>query len=379
MSPEQAKNAKSVDHRTDIWSLAMSLYEALAGQKAWQGFNSPGELVLAICTQDVRPIQDVAPWVSPSLADIVHRGMHRDLAQRYASVDELLRALEPHAASCPVLSLEALRALSPHQKEIVAERSPNSRRSSIPGATADSTRDVLPTSLPGKPSAAPKVIAVLASVALVALGSAWVVQGGSKETPARSPVLALSAEQVPTVKAPPVIPISALVVKVPVSPRDATVTVNGSPQALLDGALELTGEPGNSFRVVIEAEGQRREVQVILTSDGKALPASLEGPTKGLKTAAKGPASTATAGAKPADTARPADTKPATTSNPSGLGQQKDWRLQGGVAVYPSDRGGSRVACAGRLGRRAGGGQKRPMLKWKAPRSSQGRRRRLKP
>jgi serine/threonine protein kinase len=31
-SPEQSKNAKHVDHRTDIWSLAVSLYEAVSGR-----------------------------------------------------------------------------------------------------------------------------------------------------------------------------------------------------------------------------------------------------------------------------------------------------------------------------------------------------------
>jgi serine/threonine-protein kinase len=325
MSPEQARNAKTVDHRTDIWSLCLSLYEALTGQKAWQGFNSPGELVLAICTQEIRPIQDVAPWISPGLADIVHRGMHRDPAQRHPTIEALAQALEPHASSCPVLTLEAL-ALSDHQKEIIAERSPHSRRSSIPGATADSTRDVLPPSIPPRPSLAPRAAAVGAVVAAI-LGAAWMLRSPQpQETLAAVQPLPVSAERQPTATAPTVIPVSDLVVRLPVSPPQASVTVQGKPQSLRDGAVELTGKPGDSFQVVLDVEGQRREIQVILTSDGKAMPPSLEGPSKAAKTAAKGPAT-------PPATANPGGAKAAATKadpppgNPGGLGQQKDWRL----------------------------------------------------
>jgi serine/threonine protein kinase len=47
MSPEQAK-AKPVDHRADIWALAVITYEALTGQRPFRG-ESFGELVMAIC------------------------------------------------------------------------------------------------------------------------------------------------------------------------------------------------------------------------------------------------------------------------------------------------------------------------------------------
>jgi hypothetical protein len=121
-----------------------------------------------------------------------------------------------------------------------------------------------------------------------------------------------------------VIPVTDLVVRLPVSPPQAVVTVQGKPLSLRDGAVELTGKPGDSFQVVIEVEGQRREIPVILTSDGKAMPPSLEGPSKPAKTAAKTvatPPATATGGAKAAATK--ADPPP---GNPGGLGQQKDWR-----------------------------------------------------
>ena len=51
MSPEQARNAKAVDERTDVWSLSVVLWEALSGQRLWGGQSSLGELIVAICTE----------------------------------------------------------------------------------------------------------------------------------------------------------------------------------------------------------------------------------------------------------------------------------------------------------------------------------------
>jgi serine/threonine protein kinase len=109
LSPEQAKNAKNVDRRTDIWSLAITLYEACSGRKAWESCSSVGEVILAVCTQDVPPLSTAAPWLSPQFAAVVHRGLRRDPAERYSSIEEFAAALEPFASRSP-LTREALLA-----------------------------------------------------------------------------------------------------------------------------------------------------------------------------------------------------------------------------------------------------------------------------
>jgi serine/threonine protein kinase len=40
---EQAKNARVIDARTDVWSIGASMFEALAGARPWQGFAAIGE------------------------------------------------------------------------------------------------------------------------------------------------------------------------------------------------------------------------------------------------------------------------------------------------------------------------------------------------
>jgi len=68
MSPEQAKRARDVDSRSDVWSLCVSLYQALCGSCPWDPNASLAELLLAICTEPVPPLREAAPWVDPDLA-----------------------------------------------------------------------------------------------------------------------------------------------------------------------------------------------------------------------------------------------------------------------------------------------------------------------
>jgi serine/threonine protein kinase len=62
MSPEQARNAKNVDFRADIWSFCATLWEALAGRRLWHGHTALGEIILAICSHPIPELRDLAPW-----------------------------------------------------------------------------------------------------------------------------------------------------------------------------------------------------------------------------------------------------------------------------------------------------------------------------
>ncbi len=95
MSPEQAKNAKAVDERTDVWSLAVVLWEALSGQRLWGGQTSLGELIVAICTEPIPQLDTISPWVPRDLARVVHRGLERDPNARPSSVRAFIESLSP--------------------------------------------------------------------------------------------------------------------------------------------------------------------------------------------------------------------------------------------------------------------------------------------
>jgi serine/threonine protein kinase len=126
VSPEQATNAKHADARSDVWSLAMTLYHALAGRPAFAQTGSFLALVLEITgTRGVKPLQDLAPWVDPRLARAVHGALVRDPALRCPSVDELALALRMAIgfdAARGKVAAAALRGVTAEEKAKVAAR-----------------------------------------------------------------------------------------------------------------------------------------------------------------------------------------------------------------------------------------------------------------
>ena len=116
MSPEQAKNAKAVDERTDVWSLSVVLWEALSGQRLWGGQTSLGELIVAICTEPIPQLDTVAPWVPRDLARVVHRGLERDPNLRTNSVRGFIESLSVFTGGTDRVQKAQLVALTVAQR-----------------------------------------------------------------------------------------------------------------------------------------------------------------------------------------------------------------------------------------------------------------------
>ena len=98
MSPEQVVGAKSVDHRADLWSLGICLYESLTGTTPHDDVETLGALIVAICSKPARSIREVAPELSDEVAAIVDKSIALDPTKRYQTADDLLvdlRALLP--------------------------------------------------------------------------------------------------------------------------------------------------------------------------------------------------------------------------------------------------------------------------------------------
>ena len=95
MSPEQAA-AREVDERTDVYSVGVMMYEALAGRLPFDA-QSVGALFIKIAAGEYLPLKHYRPDVPDSFLAIVERAMHRDREQRYQSMEALRTALVPFA------------------------------------------------------------------------------------------------------------------------------------------------------------------------------------------------------------------------------------------------------------------------------------------
>jgi serine/threonine-protein kinase len=267
MSPEQVTSARDVDATTDVYSLCASLYEATSGRALWSGRASLGELILAICTERPADLANAAPWVPQQMAAAIHRGLSRSRAQRWQEMPALVEALSPHAGEGPVRS-DRLRRLDPSLAPAP------SLELAEPLASADALAEsfetqgvrpavalsaVLPTPVPAAPEAAPAERRYRYAIpALVALGIAGVI--------AWSATLAKPPRENPA-------PVPA---RLQVAPADVRVSVNGSPGAVREGQIELSGQPGDSFEVVLERAGQQKHARVLITSSGGVYPPRLE-------------------------------------------------------------------------------------------------------
>jgi TolB-like protein len=96
MSPEQASGSADVDHRSDIYSLGIVLWQALAGSPPFEAGESRAVLMQQV-TRDVPPLRTRRPDVSPQLATIVDRCTAKDAQERFQSAEELAAALRAAA------------------------------------------------------------------------------------------------------------------------------------------------------------------------------------------------------------------------------------------------------------------------------------------
>jgi serine/threonine-protein kinase len=199
MSPEQLVSAKHVDHRSDVWSLGIVLYEALAGSPPFTGETMP-EIVAKILQSPLPSLRALRPDTSTELEQLVARCTAKDPAARFQDVAALSRALVAFAPDAARSAERAARILGQPSVPPNDARAPTdgplassatSETASAKAATAPEARsheawgNTRAAGVPRRNMAPYAMVGVVGVGALLA-GLAWF--GGRTPAPAAAPI-----------------------------------------------------------------------------------------------------------------------------------------------------------------------------------------------
>jgi serine/threonine protein kinase len=92
-SPEQCRGQKDLDHRTDMYSLGVSLFEMLTGKKPFEG-ETPNILFIKHVTEAPPSPKGLNPGISIAANQLVLRLLRKQPSARYENYDQLIEAIE---------------------------------------------------------------------------------------------------------------------------------------------------------------------------------------------------------------------------------------------------------------------------------------------
>lgn len=194
MSPEQARGTRAVDHRSDLWALAVIAFECLTGRRP---FDSAvlGDLLVKICT-DPAPVPSTVAPVPPGFDAWFQRAVERDPDRRFGTALEMAEAFR-------ALIGAGLPSMPPPSMPLPSYAAATSHIGALPSSPISVSPAVThgPVSLtPAPKRASPLVVPLVILLGLgaaAALGAAGYLYAARSSTP-----VAGSASGVPTLDTP---------------------------------------------------------------------------------------------------------------------------------------------------------------------------------
>lgn len=191
MSPEQIKNVKESDLRSDLWAVGVILYELLSGRQA---FGAPTDFarMTAALTEEIRPLSQVLPELGVWDA-FFERALVKEPSARFQSAQEMLAALSsvglgvgmtPEAPLLGVVVHPPVSASSPTWNGAWSSPAPTMRGAGSSIATGEPLRSGSNTRIsadnPASPGAGPRLPPEVAVVVPrppatgISSGAAWI-------------------------------------------------------------------------------------------------------------------------------------------------------------------------------------------------------------
>jgi len=133
MSPEQLRDAKDVDKRSDLFVVGMLLYEMLAGRSPFQG-DSDFDTQMNIAQGKYEPLRTIRPALPEVIDNILAKTITRDREKRPRTAEQLLAALArvDRPAPAPAPAPAAAPAAAPARPSRPAPRRASHRRTLRP-------------------------------------------------------------------------------------------------------------------------------------------------------------------------------------------------------------------------------------------------------
>jgi serine/threonine-protein kinase len=235
MSLEQMRSTKTVDLRTDVWALGVSLYELFAGSHPYTA-ETFSELCVKVSLDPPEPLRKHRPDIPQALAAAIEIAYARDAAERYQTVGSFAAALSPWATPETRARIKAIQRFE---------------REAYPGGKIPERRR------PPRPRPAWAVYGAVAAAGVAASGVLWVAMDPVPSQHGKGHLVvdasAVDAGAV-VVESAPLLPVSAPVE--PASAPDAGAIDAGAVDAGADGGKPRA--PCKPGEMILLPNGLRR-------------------------------------------------------------------------------------------------------------------------
>lgn len=118
MSPEQIRGEKSIDHRSDIYSLGVTLYFTLTGKAPYESSEESSFEIFTKIVNEAIPSLDN----NPTFDVIINKAVSKDRNERYQTVLEMLKELDISVSTSNVQSAAKQQSIENGPKEKIIEK-----------------------------------------------------------------------------------------------------------------------------------------------------------------------------------------------------------------------------------------------------------------
>jgi serine/threonine-protein kinase len=349
MSPEQCEGKGHIDHRSDVYSLGVVMYELLTGRVPFPG-DGFGEILVAHLTRNPDPPRSLNPDISPELEAIVLHAIEKDKNRRFQSMAEFEAAVadpQGHFAQFAQLpGYTGSASTSNHGTMVLNNDNPTMRGPSQMMPTVRGPSQVMasvgsgprPTTLSGAASEvgpapprskAPMVIVAVAALGIVGGGAAFLLKPKAPEAPAPTPVVQNPNPPPETPKPPP--PPKEEFVKVTITSEPAGAKVFRAGKEEPEGVTphEMKLKKGDaSFDIQVKLDGYKTEVKTITSEVNRDVSVTLAKEAQAVAVVNKTPDKSATkpdksAATKPDKHVSSGDKKPGKKAKEEGTDDMK--------------------------------------------------------